>query len=118
MFNSVSECEPGFYPVRCLGYNDTIQCISRDHPDNSLQYNRSLLSPFFHLQAKLRSALSRLGGADAIVMQTIVGEELVSLRGGYRVEFEPATFRWQGTETLSLSHHASTKCPPIVTTTV
>jgi len=28
------------------------------------------------MHAKLRSALSHLGGADAIVMQSIVGEEL------------------------------------------
>ena len=28
------------------------------------------------MHAKLRSTLSRLGGADAIVMQSIVGEEL------------------------------------------
>jgi len=27
------------------------------------------------MHAKLRSSLSRLGGADAIVMQSIVGEE-------------------------------------------
>jgi len=35
-----------------------------------------LISHFFLMHAKLRSALSRLGGADAIVMQSIVGKEL------------------------------------------
>ena len=46
------------------------------------------------VRAKLRSALSCLGGADAIVMQSIVGEELP--QGPYlvaRVGFEPATLR-------------------------
>ena len=49
------------------------------------------------MHAKLRSALSRLGGADAIVMQSIVGEELV--QGPHvaaRAGFEPATFRTKG----------------------
>ena len=43
----------------------------------------TLISPFFprrptciYLHAKLRSALSLLGGAVAIIMQSIVGEEL------------------------------------------
>jgi len=41
---------------------------------DSVQYNWSLISPFFLVHAKLRSALSNLGGADEIVMQSIVVE--------------------------------------------
>ena len=45
------------------------------------------------MHAKLRSALSCLDGADGIVLQSIVGEELA--QGPYmtaRVGFEPSTF--------------------------
>ena len=53
------------------------------------------------MHAKLRSALSRLGGADAIIMQNIAGEELD--QGPYvyvaaRAGFEPATLRTKGDE--------------------
>src|SRR6218665_67245 len=34
---------------------------------NTIQYNLSLILPFFLMHVKLRSALSCLGGADAIV---------------------------------------------------
>ena len=49
------------------------------------------------MHVKLRNALSRLGGADAIVMQSIVSEDLdqgpnVAARAG----FEPATLRTKG----------------------
>jgi len=52
---------------------------------NSIQYNSIQYSTvqlifdialLFRMPDKLRSALSRLGGADAIVMQSTVGEEL------------------------------------------
>ena len=41
-----------------------------------IQYNWSLISPFFLMHARLRSALSRLGSTDAIVMRNIEGKEL------------------------------------------
>ena len=50
-----------------------LQYIQRNR---TIQYNWSLISLFFLVNAKLRSAFSRLGGAEAIVMQSIVGEEL------------------------------------------
>jgi len=60
------------------------------------------------MHAKLRSALSRLGGADAIVMQSIAGEKFAqcsrSLSGGQscqraaRVAVEAATLRTEGAE--------------------
>ena len=71
------------------------------------------------MHAKLRSAISRLGGADAIVMQSIVGKELA--QGRYvavrtRIEiaagFEPATLRTKAEESTNeqprptMSHHA------------
>jgi len=55
------------------------------------------------MHAKLRSALTRLGGADAIVMQSTVGKELA--QGPYvaaRAGFEPATLRTN----LPMSHYA------------
>ena len=57
---------------------------------------------FFLMHAMLRSALSRLGGADAIVMQSIVGEELAQgLYIAARVGFEPATLRMKGDESTN-----------------
>jgi len=57
----------------------------------TIQYNWCLISPFFLIFAKLRSALC---DADAIAMQSIMGEELV--QGPYvvaRAEFEPSDGR-------------------------
>ena len=54
------------------------------------------------MHAKLRGALSRHDGADAIVMQSIVGEELA--QGPYvaaRVGFEPATLRTKDDESTN-----------------
>ena len=60
-------------------------CLSpiRDCPGflpSSLQYNTTDLwyrpSSLCNMRAKLKSALSRLGGGDAIVMQSIVNDEL------------------------------------------
>ena len=54
------------------------------------------------MHAKLRSSLSRLGGTDAIVMQSIVDEELA--QGPYvadRAGFEPATLWTEGDESTS-----------------
>ena len=69
----------------------------------TVQYNRaydwSLISLFFLVHVKLRSTLSRFGGADAIVMQSVVSEEL--FQGPYvaaRVGFGPATLRTEGTK--------------------
>lgn len=43
----------------------------------AIQYNTTdLRSPFFLLHAKLKSALSRIIGVEAVVMQGIVSEEL------------------------------------------
>ena len=64
---------------------------------NTIQHNWSLTSPFFFMHAKLRNALSRLGGADAMVLQSIVVEELA--QGSWvaaRAEFESATLRTRG----------------------
>ena len=61
------------------------------------------------MHAKLRRALSRLGGADAVVMQNTVGEELA--QGPYVAAtegFEPVTLRTKGDE--------STNEPPRPTT--
>ena len=72
------------------------------------------------MPAKLRSALSLLSDADAMVLQSIVGEELA--QGPYvaaRVGFEPATLlRTQGTEptteppcpTRSITTENTSKC--------
>ena len=77
-----------------------------------------MISPFFlvglHVHAKIRSALSRLGGADAIVMQSIVGEELA--QGNYVAGFEPATLQTEGTEpTTELPHP---QCNVLLTVTL
>ena len=51
------------------------------------------------MHVKLRCALSRIGGADAIALQSIVGEKLV--QGPHVVAmagFEPATLLTEGTE--------------------
>ena len=37
---------------------------------NTIHYNWSLISPFFYMHAKLRNVLSRLDGADALVIQS------------------------------------------------
>ena len=58
-----------------------------------------MISLFFLIYAKLRSALSRLDGTDAIVMQNIVCEELT--QGHYvaaKAGFEPATYRTKSDE--------------------
>ena len=60
------------------------------------------------MYAKLRSALSRLGGTDAIVTQNIVDVELA--QGPYvaaRVGIETETLRTTGTE----PHHRATTPP-------
>ena len=64
------------------------------------------------MHAKIRSALSRLDGADAMVLQSIVSEELaqgtcVAASTG----FEPATLRAQGTKPTT-----EPPCPNQVTT--
>ena len=51
------------------------------------------------MHAKLRSALSSLNGTDAMVLQSILGEELA--QGRYvaaRAGFEPVTLQMHGTE--------------------
>jgi len=54
----------------------------------------------------LKSALSRLGGTDAIVMQSIVGEELAqSPYVEVRAEFEPATLLRRKATNPPMSHH-------------
>jgi len=60
------------------------------------------------MHAKLRSALTRIGGAGAIVMQSIAGEELaqgpyVAAGGG----FERASLRTQSTELNITTHDES-----------
>ena len=52
------------------------------------------------MHAKLRSPLSRLSGADAMVLQSIVGEKLAQgpCVAARRAGFEPATLRTQGTD--------------------
>ena len=51
------------------------------------------------MHAKLRRALSRLSGTDAILMQSIVDEELAQgLYAAARAGFEPATLRTEGTD--------------------
>ena len=63
------------------------------------------------MHAKLRSVLSCLGGTDAIVMQSIVGEELAQCPcEAARAGFKPATFCNEGTEhtTAEPPHKLST----------
>src|SRR6218665_2576912 len=76
----------------------SIDCFSASYIQ-TIQYNRSLISSFVLMHAKIISALSRLDGADAMVLQSIVSEELaqgtcVAASTG----FEPATLRAQGTK--------------------
>ena len=60
------------------------------------------------MHAKVRNALSRLGGADAIVMQNIVCEELAQgIHPTYvaaRAGFEPATLQTKGDESTNEPH--------------
>ena len=53
----------------------------------------------FSYMPSYRNALSHLGGADAIVMQSTVGEELVQGPNvAARAGFEPAILRTEGTQ--------------------
>ena len=80
---------------KCILLSLQIDAIANSYRNLVLAlFNWSLISPFILIQAKLRSALSRLGGTDAIVMQGIVGEELA--QGPYvaaRERFEPVSLR-------------------------
>jgi len=74
---------------------------------NTRQYNK-LISDLcsFLVHAKLRSALSRIGGADAMVLQSIVGEELA--QGPYVAAKRYWNLQHSGRKApnLPLSHHA------------
>ena len=74
--------------------------------NHHIQYNTTDLwyRPSSIVHAKLRSALSRLSGADAIAMQSIVGEELAMWR--LKRDSNPLHFGRKATN-LPMSHHAS-----------
>ena len=69
----------------------------------TIQYNWSLILPFFLMHAKLRSALSRLGGTDAIVSnaehcgQGTCSRSQMASRAG----FEPAALWTKGDESTN-----------------